>query len=646
MSWLTGWNYRKSITLSRSSGAVTNYQMKLLVGESSGATGEDVDCGGLCLSTFNDIRFTKSDGTTLLDYWIESITGTSPNQLATVWIEFDSIGTSATTFYMYYGNSSASAASSGDNTFIFFDHFDYSWSGQTKWSGDTGSASINTSILSMVGANAVKQIVSNIDSGQVNCALRAYAKVKDLAASYDFVGLSTETRSHHAIIYNNADNGIIRQVVQSKDGTTSSRSTSNWTSDLWRIYDILVVGGTKSRYLQNGTELTGSPKTTNPPNTNLKAAIAAYKSDSVVQLDWVLIRKYEDTEPSWGTWGSQESSGLTIPPLAADTALTAVPGLVVPVGSILAADPALSMGTAVTGHVVVVDTSLDASASILATMSIVIAPPALDANARLLCTIGDFEYVIVPPLAASPDLSVSLVGYLVAPVEALAVDPALSMPGIELAVSIPPMLSGTAVSANLALHLLCPALAGDALLTARAPLVFQNILLVTHYEFVLTGTADGLSDVTIPISSFQCRLKSGAPSYLSVVIPGLDYAAAIAARPNGDLQVYMIERYRGGHRIREKIAEVDLDDVRIDKGTGSKSITLTGYRTVTYDPKAMTLEGAAYGSTIGGKRRYRCLSNLYLNPGDTVTVDDETFTADEITMAFSVGQKTMEVTEK
>src|SRR5574343_578802 len=109
MSWLTGWNYRKSITLSRSSGAVTNYQMKLLVGESSGATGENVDCGGLCLSTFNDIRFTKSDGTTLLDYWIESITGTTPNQLATVWVEFNSIGTGATSFYMYFGKSDASA---------------------------------------------------------------------------------------------------------------------------------------------------------------------------------------------------------------------------------------------------------------------------------------------------------------------------------------------------------------------------------------------------------------------------------------------------------------------------------------------------------------------------------------------------------
>jgi len=104
MAWLTGWSYRKTISLSHAGGALTDYQVKLLVGESSGATGEDIHCGGYGSATFNDLEFTTDDGTTLLPYWIEEITGTTPNQLATVWIKTDSIGTGATTFYMYYGN--------------------------------------------------------------------------------------------------------------------------------------------------------------------------------------------------------------------------------------------------------------------------------------------------------------------------------------------------------------------------------------------------------------------------------------------------------------------------------------------------------------------------------------------------------------
>jgi len=136
MGWLVGWTYRKSVTLSRSSGAVTNYPMKVLVGESSGASSCDVHCNGHCLSSFNDLRFTKSDGTALLDYWIESITGTSPNRVATVWVEFDSIVTSATIFFFYYGNSVASAVSNRSNTFSKFDDFEWGSDGTdraTRW---------------------------------------------------------------------------------------------------------------------------------------------------------------------------------------------------------------------------------------------------------------------------------------------------------------------------------------------------------------------------------------------------------------------------------------------------------------------------------------------------------------------------------
>jgi hypothetical protein len=140
MGWLSGgYQYRKSITLSRASGAVTNYQMKLLLGESSGATGEDVDCGGKCQSDFDDIRFTKSDGTTLLDYWIESVSGATPNKLATIWIEFDSIGTGATTFYLYYGNSNAGTRSNVDATFPFFDDNEHKGYTTTKLADSQGS---------------------------------------------------------------------------------------------------------------------------------------------------------------------------------------------------------------------------------------------------------------------------------------------------------------------------------------------------------------------------------------------------------------------------------------------------------------------------------------------------------------------------
>jgi hypothetical protein len=125
VGWLPGYTYRKKGAVNATTaGAQTDYQMKLLVGESSGATGENVDCGNHCQDFPNDIRFTNEDGTAKHDYWVESITGTTPNRLATIQIEVASIPASGSIyFYMYYGKSDDSGESNGHDAFPFFDDF-------------------------------------------------------------------------------------------------------------------------------------------------------------------------------------------------------------------------------------------------------------------------------------------------------------------------------------------------------------------------------------------------------------------------------------------------------------------------------------------------------------------------------------------
>lgn len=304
MAWLAGWNYRKAITLSRASGAVTNYQMKLLVGESAGATGEDVDCNSHCQTDFDDLRFTTSDGSTLLDYWIESITGTTPNQLATVWIEFDTIGTGATTFYMYYGKADASASSNGDNTFIFFDHFDGTYPG-SKWTGDTGYGSVAGSILTFQGpaTPAVKEIFSSPNAGQSTFALRTYAKITS-GQVYSLIGAEQSDRLHISDIYED----LATRKLFSKDGSTSSSATSNFTFGAYKIWDILVNAGVNMRAYENAVELTGSPKTTNPANSASMSAIFLCHTNIPIYCDWILLRNWNPTEPAWGSWGSEETA--------------------------------------------------------------------------------------------------------------------------------------------------------------------------------------------------------------------------------------------------------------------------------------------------------------------------------------------------
>ena len=111
MAWLAGWRYRKQFSISRSSGVVTNYQIKFEI--------STPDLNYHCLESFNDLRFTNESGD-VLNYWIEEITGASPDLTAKIWIKFDSIVTTDTNFYLYYGKSNASSISNGSNTFNYF----------------------------------------------------------------------------------------------------------------------------------------------------------------------------------------------------------------------------------------------------------------------------------------------------------------------------------------------------------------------------------------------------------------------------------------------------------------------------------------------------------------------------------------------
>jgi hypothetical protein len=103
----SSWPYRKAITITGSTaGAQTNYQVNVNVTYSSNMK-----------SDFSDSRFTDSDGTTLLNYWLESHTVSTS---ASFWVKIPSIPAfpSTTTIYVYYGNNSATSASVFANVFI------------------------------------------------------------------------------------------------------------------------------------------------------------------------------------------------------------------------------------------------------------------------------------------------------------------------------------------------------------------------------------------------------------------------------------------------------------------------------------------------------------------------------------------------
>ena len=205
-SWLSGWQYRKSHTINGSSaGAVTDYQVRIRVHYGEGSdSGEDVylnnlkynvESGnwtvdgntynyrlkitvkensgsnltdyqvkividtawlvskGYATSSGNEVRFTQSDGSTLLSFWREN----SFNQSETVyWVKIPSLSANSEIYiYMYFDPdlTSASDVSDGYSVFDFFEDFetDKSW---VNIGGGSGTYTVSDSIITMTETGA------------------------------------------------------------------------------------------------------------------------------------------------------------------------------------------------------------------------------------------------------------------------------------------------------------------------------------------------------------------------------------------------------------------------------------------------------------------------------------------------------------
>jgi len=109
-----GWSYRKSHVINPASGAGANYPIRITVHYGSGSdSGEDVYLNGKCRTDFGDIRFTRSDGVSLLDYWMEEKVD---GDYAVFWVQIaDDLSTNPVTIYIYYGNPNATRADDPQN---------------------------------------------------------------------------------------------------------------------------------------------------------------------------------------------------------------------------------------------------------------------------------------------------------------------------------------------------------------------------------------------------------------------------------------------------------------------------------------------------------------------------------------------------
>jgi hypothetical protein len=316
-SWYdSNWSYRKEHTIIGATGAGTDYQIKMTVHYGSGSDSDsDVYLNGKGNTDFSDIRFTDNDGTTLLPYWIESETD-SDN--AVVWVKVtDDLGSDAS-IYLYYGNTSATSASNGANTFIFFDDFSGSSLDTNKWvTKNVSSTSQSGGVLTANATNLdpVKIIANEGGTGQTgdNLAMRTRFKIITGNDVDQRAGLSIKTNTTDGKGYTFVLHGFTTlNKVQFLDDAVAwdpATYTFSWSKNTWYTEEMYYDGSNVKGRFDDGTWRSWSH--TSGRTGYFALNVGGYQETVQNQWDFALIRKVQATEPANSTWASEELAPAT-----------------------------------------------------------------------------------------------------------------------------------------------------------------------------------------------------------------------------------------------------------------------------------------------------------------------------------------------
>jgi hypothetical protein len=273
--------------------------------------GENVFLNEKCRSDFGDVRFTRSDGATLLDYWMEEKVD---GGYAIFWVEVaDNLSTNPATIYVYYGKSDASTTSNGANTFVDFDDFeDGSITGWTAGSS-IGNWEESSGLLKRVGTTAEDGIFRN-SLQPTNLAVETEMRINSnywagiiyRSNEQKIWGQSSSVDEFYFELCNELDADILWRIDNGADTKIDSLTRSDYTT--FSKFSIRAYG-TSHKVYKDGMEILSA--TDSNYQVSGYAGFAARVSSNF-EAKYFASRKYVDPEPGHGSWGSEEISNYVM----------------------------------------------------------------------------------------------------------------------------------------------------------------------------------------------------------------------------------------------------------------------------------------------------------------------------------------------
>lgn len=303
LSALAAWTKYKEVTITNNVGStLTNYQVRVNVTY-------DADMQ----ADFDDIRFRSADGSTALNYWLESKTDSTS---AVFWVNVPSLAASTdTVIRMYYGNNSASSgASAGSSVFDFFDDFE-TFSG---WSSYGSGVVSQSATQSYGGSNSALKDTNGDPNGatkslgftqsRTNGFIFEFFGYRSSGTNYDRVGIEANDNSGYGFAYDHGGQNIfVDERNSSASATTNvSQSVGSDIKNTWYIGQLIATSSSlQSKILDSSYSVTASTNSFSD-TTVISFTQISIRGGYPFYVDNLRIRKYAATEPSL-SMGSEKS---------------------------------------------------------------------------------------------------------------------------------------------------------------------------------------------------------------------------------------------------------------------------------------------------------------------------------------------------
>ncbi|MHA1216589.1 MAG: DUF2341 domain-containing protein, partial [Candidatus Thorarchaeota archaeon] len=282
-------------------------------------SGEHVYLNSKSRTDFGDIRFTDDDGSTLLDYWMESKTD---GDQAVFWVEVaDNLTASDATIYIYYGKSDATTTSNGTATFLLYDDFEDDEVNEmpSGWTEDESQRTGQTFVQNLVVHGGSKALRTDMEP--------------DLASYYYYAvspPLGNITYDVKITLYVRYELGQYSQLITGGEGGTIYQVRTNcpgawdisywnggsyvdagsYTEDTWYKMDFILKFDTKKYdWFMNDEQ-----KASNANFVNTAGKLGTLKfgthMNQIMYVDDIIVRKYVSPEPQHGSWGTEERNAI------------------------------------------------------------------------------------------------------------------------------------------------------------------------------------------------------------------------------------------------------------------------------------------------------------------------------------------------